>query len=104
MTTDRNQLKVTYKNLYHEVQRVLFVHDLMGINFETNTDEYDPEVDTILPRLRTTKSPEDVTKIIIEEFEEWFGKEETREISKEKFNGLANDIWAIWSKFNSNET
>ena len=76
----------------------------MGINLETNTDEYDPEIDTILPRLRTAKSSEDVVKITIEEFEKWFGKEEINEISKEKFNGLANEIWAVWNRFNATET
>ena len=69
MNTNRDHLKVQYKNLYSELQSILFAHDLMEINFETNTDEYDPEIDTILPRLGATKNSEDVSKIIFEEFE-----------------------------------
>ena len=35
-------------------------------------DEYDPEVSTILPRLREARSAADVQKIIYEEFVHWF--------------------------------
>jgi hypothetical protein len=30
---------------------LLFRHDPVGINFEVNTDEYEPKAGTILPRL-----------------------------------------------------
>ncbi len=55
MNQDRMKLKVQYQALYTEVESILFKHDLIGIHFEDNTDEYDPEVDTILPRLKEAK-------------------------------------------------
>jgi len=36
-------------------------------------DEYDPEVSTILPRLREAKAAVDVQRIVHEEFVRWFG-------------------------------
>jgi hypothetical protein len=104
MNKNRDQLKAQYKNLYSELQSILFTHDLMGINFETNTDEYDPEVDTILPRLKTAESSEDVAKIIFEEFEKWFDKEEAAKIAEKAYLKLANDVWVTWNKFNAKET
>jgi hypothetical protein len=49
---ERKALSGTYKRLFTEVSAILFRHDPIGINFEGNTDEYDPEAGTILPRLR----------------------------------------------------
>ena len=75
MNNEQAKLKLQYKNLYKDIESILFKHDLMGINFEDNTDEYDPEVGTILPRLKEAKNIEDVSNIIYEEFERWFGVE-----------------------------
>jgi hypothetical protein len=36
-------------------------------------DEYDPEVSTILPRLREARAAVDVQRIVHEEFVRWFG-------------------------------
>jgi hypothetical protein len=45
----RRLLKEAYGELYHDVAKIFFDHDPMGINLTTNTDEYEPEVDTLLP-------------------------------------------------------
>jgi len=34
-------------------------HDPIGINFEVNTDEYESEAGTILPKLRSCRSADD---------------------------------------------
>ena len=52
MKAARDALKKRYRGLYDRVTSILFRIDPMGINFEDNTDEYDPETDTILPRLQ----------------------------------------------------
>ena len=101
MNENRDRLKIKYRELYSDLQGILFSHDLMGINFETNTDEYDPEVDTILPRLKDTQDPEGVSNIIFEEFEKWFGEEEAAEIPRSAYLKLANDVWSSWGKFNA---
>lgn len=67
------RLKRAYGWLYDEALAILFEHDPIGINFETNTDEYAPEAATILPRLAYANSATDLGEIVCEEFEYWFG-------------------------------
>ena len=43
---ERKRLSSSYKQLLNEVSAILFRHDPIGINFEYNTDEYDPEAGT----------------------------------------------------------
>ena len=49
---ERRQLKAEYGALFDSITALLFRHDPIGINFEDNVDEYEPETGTILPRLR----------------------------------------------------
>ena len=56
---ERNRLKAAYGSLYESVLEALFRHDPICINYGNNTDEYEPEVGTILPRLETCRSPEE---------------------------------------------
>jgi hypothetical protein len=39
----RGELRREFGSLYDVVLRILFEADPAGINFETNTDEYEPE-------------------------------------------------------------
>ncbi|HVV17423.1 MAG TPA: hypothetical protein VHH90_09495 [Polyangia bacterium] len=71
----RAAIRRQFGNLYDFLLALLFEVDPVGINFETNADEYKPEVDTILPRLRDGQSVDDVQRIIHEEFVRWFGVE-----------------------------
>ncbi|HEX3251657.1 MAG TPA: hypothetical protein VHS05_19635 [Pyrinomonadaceae bacterium] len=64
----RKALRREYGELYDRLSRLLFERDPIGINFEHNTDEYEPEVDTILPRLHSCTGPEDVRRVVHEEF------------------------------------
>ena len=41
---ERKRLKAEYRELFDEVSKLLFQHDPIGINFEDNTDEYEPEI------------------------------------------------------------
>ena len=59
-----NKLRQNYKELYSKVEEILFRHDPIRINSEENKDEYDPEVSTILPRLKDAKSEDDVINIV----------------------------------------
>ena len=51
MTTERDALKRQYDKLFSAISEVLFKADPAGINFEINTDQYEPEVGTIILRL-----------------------------------------------------
>jgi hypothetical protein len=86
---------------------VLFRLDPMGIAFEgdeatelgveANHDEYSPEVDSILPRLRTAKSEDDVSSIVREEFTKWFGPISVEEFSKPVYVEIRSEIWRLWT-------
>jgi len=56
-------------------------------------DEYDPEVGTVLPRLRGATSCGDVRTILYEEFLHWFGEDVAGRI--EYYDQAAENIWAI---------
>jgi hypothetical protein len=87
----RAELKREYGDLYERVSRLLFAWDPIGINFEFNTDEYEPEVDTILPRLRTCTSAVDVQRIVHEEFCRWFDIDSAGGV--ERYEQIGRDIW-----------
>ena len=75
------------------VSSAMFQHDLIGINFTDNTDEYDAEAGTVIPRLSTCLNAEDVARVLREEFQKWFGIETVIEVSA--YYALANDIWML---------
>lgn len=68
----REALRREFGELYAAVSAILFEEDPIGINFGSNTDEYEPEVDTILPRLARCVTAADVCAVVHEEFVRWF--------------------------------
>jgi len=92
----RSKLTKEYQELFAEVSAILFRYDLVGINFESNTDEYDPEAGTILPRLRPGATAEEVAGIVREEFIRWFGRE-TREAA-DSYLAMAEEIRAAYER------
>ena len=97
-----NKLRQNYKELYSKVEEIFFRHDPIGINSEENKDEYDPEVSTILPRLKDAKSEEDVIKIVSEEFVNWFGAVTAGDSTL--YKEAAKEIWAAWNEFKTKTT
>lgn len=75
---------------------ILFRNDPIGINFEINTDEYEPEVGTILPRLKEARSPEDLQKIIHQEFVSWFDADIAG--PKVKYAKITQEVWDAYKK------
>lgn len=90
------RLKAEYGELFDSVADVLFQHDPVGINFEDNTDEYYPEVGTILPRLKDCHSAQDVTSVVHEEFVRWFEPETAG--PKDRYQLPAEEIWTRWQE------
>jgi hypothetical protein len=88
----RMSLRREYGDLYDRVSHILFKWDPIEINFGHNTDEYEPEVDTILPRLRTCTSADDVQRVVHEEFCRWFDEDCAGDI--ERYEEISRDIWA----------
>ena len=91
---ERRALKRAYGAVFDTAAEILFRHDPMGINFEHNTDEYEPEVGTILPRLRECSSKDDTRRVVHEEFVRWF-----EDVGDEaKYDIIAGEIWDAWQK------
>jgi len=79
--------------LFKTIVKILFKHDLMGIDYGDNTDEYEPEAGTIIPRLKECSSYRDVRKIVYEEFVRWFYDDVGEE---EEYTEVAKEIWKVW--------
>jgi hypothetical protein len=99
--TELNQERIAkYGKLFCDISGILFKHDPMGINFEDNMDEYDPEARTIIARLNSAKSGDDVEKIIVEEFDNWFKVDELtpQPVSREGYKKIADEVWEACSE------
>jgi hypothetical protein len=89
----RKALKRQYKGLFAELTRAFFEADPAGISVDSNTDEYEPEVGTVLPRLSGARSAADVKTILVEEFNFWFeGSYDPKRLA-----GLSETVWQLWS-------
>jgi hypothetical protein len=91
---ERQLLRSTYGTLFDDIASILFEEDPIGINFETNKDEYEPEVGTILPRLANARSVDDVERILHEEFCRWFDNVDVG--PKERYRFAAQKVWLLW--------
>ena len=66
------------RELYEALAQILYLYDPIGLaRLGAPSDEYEPEVGTIVPRLMSANCAEDVTLIIYEEFGRWFGAQST---------------------------
>ena len=92
---ENKRLKAEYGNLFDSISEILFRHDPVGINFEVNTDEYDPEVVRILPRLKDCRSVEDVVTVVQEVFRYMFAGSAG---PRERYIKVAQEIWLLWQK------
>jgi hypothetical protein len=92
---ERKQLKSEYGELFDALSRILYSADPIGIAFDNpNTDEYDPEAGTILPRLKVCTSDDDVLRVVHEEFVRWFDPETAG--AMRNYRKIANEIWQLW--------
>ncbi|MCB0324577.1 MAG: hypothetical protein KDD69_13435 [Bdellovibrionales bacterium] len=95
-SSDRKKLKSQYAGLYERVSQILFSHDLKALDSGDNSDEYESEVGTILPRLRHAANPDEVARIVFEEFAKWFDSDSP---PLDAFEKSARDIWDAWLEF-----
>jgi len=94
----RRQLNAEYRRLFDSIAALFYRHDQIGINFdfEENTDEYEPEAGSILPKLNGCRSEADVHQDIHAEFVRWFdsGTAGPQEHSKK----IASELWQLWQE------
>jgi hypothetical protein len=91
---ERRELKTNYAELYDSVAALLFRYDPIGISFDTNKDEYESEVGTILPRLKSCHSADEVRRVVHEEFVRWFGSGTAGPL--EHYTEIADELWRVW--------
>lgn len=96
-------LKQKYGALYDKLLRCLYKHDIVGlVSCGAPADEYAPELSTILPRLPSCRSVADVHKVLLEEYARWFSP---RYVEKpDRFQLLAEELWAMWQRYLVDET
>ena len=93
---ERRRLRREYGALYDGIATVLFKADPIGIAFDNeNTDEYEPETGTILPRLKTCKSADDVLTVVYEQFVRWFDVGTAG--PRSSYRKIADEIWPLWN-------
>jgi len=92
--TERDAVKRQYGALFASISDALFKADPVGINFDVNTDEYELEAATIIPRLGSAKSAEDVQAIVYEEFCRWFDPISAGPGGK--YASVSAEIWRLW--------
>lgn len=91
---EKQRLRSEYGRLFDELSMLLFRSDPIGLNFESNTDEYDPEARTILPQLRHCVSAKDATRVVHAEFVRWFGSDTAGEESR--YQSIGEQVWKLW--------
>lgn len=84
------------RELVDAVSQVLFRADPVGINFETNTDEYVAEAETIVIALPKATSPHDVQALTHECFVKWFDPELAG--PPVRYKDAAEEIWDLWQR------
>ena len=95
----QESLQALHGALYTEVAQLLREADpIRLITIGAPDDEYDPEVSTILPRLREAHAVANVQQIIHEEFVHWFDADIAGPITH--YAEVAEKIWRVWLRLN----
>jgi hypothetical protein len=90
--------RLQYKNLHSGLTALLYRHDPISLAAAgAPKDEYEPEVSTIIPRLKNANSAEDVRRIVHEEFLHWFDGEKTAG-PESAYTAIAQDIWDLMAQ------
>jgi hypothetical protein len=102
---ERRRLKEAYTELFAEVNTLIFRHDPMGLRAAgCPGDEYEPEVGTILPRLHEARGPDDVERIIQQEFGRSFGSPgEPTGDNPLSYPPLARAVWQLWAHWSGRQ-
>jgi hypothetical protein len=92
----RTELIVGREEIVAAIEVLLFERDPLGINFETNKDEYRPEAESIVIRLPDASNEADAKAIVYDEFTNWFGIDSAG--PRSRYDEIATEIWTLWAK------
>lgn len=94
MKKDTRSLKKGYNRLYSAVREIVNKEDPIGlIEMEAPSDEYDPEINAVLRKLRPSESVESLQAMIHAVFVEWFGADVAG--GRERYRSIAEQIKAL---------
>ena len=99
----RNLIRLEFGGLYEDTLRILARNDPLGLisGGSPETDEYDPEVRTILLRLREADSKAALRRIVHQEFQHWFNPKIAG--SERNYSKIADEIWSASTSFRTQE-
>lgn len=89
--------KDKYNLLINELQKIFNKCDPIGIYYEENNDEYDPEIQSILTKIKIGMDKSQLYELIYREFVYWFDKETVGE--KKDYDSLTEEVYKILKKF-----
>jgi hypothetical protein len=96
----RDQLKKEYGSLFDTVSSLLCRYDPIELAFSSENsedytpDQYDPQAEFLLLKLRTCKGPGDVLHIVHKDIVTWFDPEYAG--PAEWYYAIAAEIWELW--------
>lgn len=89
---DIKALKAKYRKLWQIIDSAIRSEDPIGLlELGAPDDEYDLEIGTILPRVDSARSEDELCTIIHEEFVSWF--DETIAGPADSYKSIAQKIW-----------
>ena len=92
----RAELVVGQEDIVAAIEAILFERDPIGINFETNTDEYRQEAQCIVIRLAAAQNEADANAIVYDEFTHWFSIADAG--PRSRYDEVARLIWTLWER------
>ena len=92
---DRVRRLTGREEIVAKFEAYLFESDPVGINYESNTDEYRPEAETIALRFLDDAQIDDPGRVVYEEFSRWFGDGETCG-PPSRYEAIGRDLWQLW--------
>ncbi len=91
MTGSRSEPADGYERLVSDLGALLYRHDPIGIALGDNPDEYEPEARSIVPRLPSVETLEDVRRIVHEELVRWFDADTAGAAADHQV--IAEELW-----------
>lgn len=95
-TQQHRLLQKEYGRFYRAVSDILFRLNLMELDGKHNTGEYDPEVDSLLSRIREAENVGGLQDLLFEIFQTDFGKENCG--SRDRYEVAASEIWKAYER------
>ena len=95
LTTLSNKERTRLAGVIEQVSAILFGLDPIGINCETNLDEYDPEACAIISTLKNKVSVDDVAAVVIDTFKHYFDRDISANMTDLEWTNAVQGIWNI---------